>query len=128
MEGLFGTIIYHEGMMKGVSVSFYRDMDTYNKKLRSVYEEDSQCLRSDIIEMIEKGIEQGVFRKDVDYRIAIRMFGVQMESLKRMEEFLPPDVTAFEAYRSISIGFLRSIASPQGMDILDRLCKEENAK
>lgn len=128
MESLYRTIIYHEEMMKQVSPQFFRDMDSYNKKFRSVYEKDSKCLHNDMMIMIRSGIDQGVFRKDVDYRIAIRMFSVQMESLKRMEELLPPDVTIFEAYRSISMGFLRSIASPKGMDILDKLSRSEQHK
>lgn len=49
------------------------------------------------------------------------MFRIQMESLKRMEEFLPQDVTLNEAFDTISISFLRSIASQEGAKILERI-------
>ena len=38
-----------------------------------------------------------------------------------MHDVFPPDVTLAQAYESITIGFLRSIATPKGMQILDGL-------
>ncbi|MDE5807821.1 MAG: hypothetical protein K2H76_06855, partial [Muribaculaceae bacterium] len=66
-----------------------------------------------------KGIEQGVFRKDVNYPITLHLMRIQMESLKRMEEAFPPGITISDAFDYISTGFLRSIATPKGMEIID---------
>ncbi len=74
---------------------------------------------------INLGVEQGVFRQDVNYPITLRMMSIQMESLKRMEEFFPPDVKLQDALDTIIVGFLRSIASPKGMEILDDIRKKE---
>lgn len=46
---------------------------------------------------------------------------LQYESLACMHDVFPPDVTLAQAYESITIGFLRSIATPKGMQILDEL-------
>ena len=54
----------------------------------------------------------------------MRMMKVQMESVKRMEELFPPDITLLQIYDSISLGFLRSIASPAGMKLLDASARE----
>ncbi len=74
------------------------------------------------------GIKEGVFRKDANYNVILSLLRVQMESLKRMEEFFPPDITIVEAYNWISLGFLRSIATPKGMMTLDRLTDKFNVK
>lgn len=68
-----------------------------------------------------KGVEEGVFRPNIDYRIIIRLFMIQMESLKRMEENFPPDVTLLEAYETASTALLRSIATPKGLEILEEI-------
>ena len=47
-----------------------------------------------------------------------------MESLKRMEEFLPKDVTLSEAFNTVSIAFLRSIATEQGLKVLEEIRKK----
>lgn len=65
------------------------------------------------------GVRQGVFRDDVNYEIIIRLFRIQMESLKRMEGFFPKDISLVEAYNAISLGMLRSIATPKGMEVID---------
>ncbi len=123
MEALFRVLKSTQAALKFTSVEFYRDMDTYYKDLRQSYDKLADERFNSLMKVIETGIEQNVFRKDVNYRITLRMFEVQMELLKRMEEFLPGDVTLPEAFDSVSISFLRSIASTKGMGILDEIQK-----
>ena len=56
------------------------------------------------------------------------MMSIQMESLKRMEELFPPDITLLEVYDSICISFLRGISSPKGLEILDGLLEKHHFK
>lgn len=77
---------------------------------------------------IRLGIRQGVFRSDSNYPVIIPLFRVQMESLKRMEEFFPPGITLVEAYNAIALGLLRSIATPDGMRVLDELTEKFNIR
>lgn len=81
--------------------------------------------QTNMLKSIEEGLKQGVFRTDVNYPIILRMFRIQMESLKRMEEFLPSDVTLSEAFDTVSMSFLRSIASQKGTVILEKVRKED---
>ena len=96
-------------------------MDSSYARLRPVYDNQSDTWQRNMLKAIDDGIKQGVFRSDVNYPILLRMFRIQMESLKRMEEFLPQDVTLNEAFDTISISFLRSIASQEGAKILERI-------
>ena len=56
------------------------------------------------------------------------MLRIQMESLKRMEEFLPSSVTISEAYDTIITSFLRSIASEYGAKVLDETIRKYSAE
>lgn len=71
--------------------------------------------------VFQKGARQGFFRKDVNFALQYRLLWIQMESLKRMEEFFPPDISLLEAYDSICISFLRAISTSKGLEILEKV-------
>jgi AcrR family transcriptional regulator len=121
MEIMANVMIYHQQTMSKLSANFFRDMDERCNHLRGDYESNSMKWVGYIREAIDMGVRQGVFRKDSNYNVIIPLIRVQMESLKRIEEFFPPGITMVEAYNAIALGFLRSIATPSGMDTLDRL-------
>ncbi len=121
IEALFRILKQHQLTMQNINVEFLRDMDTYYCNLRNVYEQESRGWNHDLQHMIAKGIEQGVFLPDINYPVLLRMLRLQMESLKRMEEFFPPDISLFEAYDTICSSFIRSIASPKGIEILHKI-------
>lgn len=121
MEIMANVMIYHQQTMSKLSADFFRDMDERCNHLRGDFESNSMKWVSYIREAIEMGVSQGVFRRDANYNVIIPLIRVQMESLKRMEEFFPPGITIVEAYNAIALGFLRSIATPQGMVTLERL-------
>ncbi len=121
MEAFYLTLKTHQSVMGQASAAFFQDMDSSYARLRPVYDNQSDTWQRNMLKAIDDGIKQGVFRSDVNYPILLRMFRIQMESLKRMEEFLPQDVTLNEAFDTISISFLRSIASQEGAKILERI-------
>ncbi len=128
MEIMANAIIYQLQSINKLSASFFRDMDDRYNHLRRNYESASSKISVYIHKAIDMGIKEGVFRKDANYNVILSLLRVQMESLKRMEEFFPPDITIVEAYNWISLGFLRSIATPKGMMTLDRLTDKFNVK
>lgn len=125
IEAMIKVMEVHQKTIEQVTPQFFLDMDSYAKKMRELYDEenitDMELGFSNIIKM---GINQDVFREDVDYRISFRLIHIQMESLKRAEEFFPKDVTLSEIFNTLSINFLRSIATIKGLSIIDEYYKE----
>lgn len=121
MEAMLTIFQDQRDLMERVNASFFRDMDTYYKEMRPAYEKVDSEHDHEMLKLFRRGVEQGVFRSDVNYAVQTKMMKVQMESLKRMEELFPPGITLLEAYDSINIGFLRGIASPKGMKMLDAI-------
>lgn len=119
MEALVRTFQAHQEMMKEVNIDFFLDMDRFYPEVRKSFETHDKLWVDKVMIAINKGIEQGVFRTDVNYPITLRMMRLQMESLKRMEEVFPSEISINDAFNTISTGFLRSIASPKGMGIID---------
>lgn len=102
-----------------LNVNFFRDMDRLYQTVRPQYEKQRKEREMALAESFRIGIEQGLFRSDLNYLVIARMLEVQMESLKRMEELFPPDLSILECYDSISLTFLRGILTPKGLDILE---------
>lgn len=125
IEAFYHILKTLQRVMEQASSDFFRDMDCQYAKLRPVYDDQSDTWQTNMLKAIEEGLKQGVFRTDVNYPIILRMFRIQMESLKRMEEFLPSDVTLSEAFDTVSMSFLRSIASQKGIVILEKVRKED---
>lgn len=124
MEALAGIFLYQQKAMTRISANFFIDMDTRYHHIRGDYENNARKWTGYISKAIRLGVRQGVFRDDVHYEVTVPLMRVQMESLKRMEEFFPPEITLLQAYNAIAIGMLRSIATPRGMQILDNLAPQ----
>ncbi len=121
LEAWIKVMQIHRDMIQNVSVNFFRDMDTYYKEVRGRYRSREDNRNREMVKMCHLGVEQGLFRSDVNYEIITRIFEIQLESLKRMEELFPADITATEVYDTISFSFLRSIVTPKGMELLEKL-------
>lgn len=119
MEAFIKVFKHNRDFMGRINVAFYRDMDRLYKDKREAYEKNREARYEGMIKMFEKGVEQGMFRPDVDYNIHTRMMGLQMEAFKRIEELFPPGITLQRVFDNIIIGFLRSIASREGMKVLE---------
>lgn len=124
MEMMALSMREHRKMIQKMANALIYDLDDIYPELRKEFEAGMSRAHKSLLKAFEDGVSQGVFRDSVDYRITLRLFFIQIESLKRMEEIFPADVTVDQAITSISIGLLRSIATPKGMEILDRLLAE----
>lgn len=121
LEAMVRIMAYNRDNTKTISPAFFRDLDNLPPKLRDKYRAMDKERQEEILKTLELGVEQGVFRPDANYRALLGLIRVQMESLKRMEEFFPPDITTVDALDMILAGFLRSVATPKGMEILHQL-------
>lgn len=127
IEALVKVVRFHLAEMKRVNPVFFHDMDSYAKKMRQHYD-DAQTpeFNSGFMEIFQTGVRQGVFREEINYRITVRLFLIQLESLKRAESNFPADISISEIYSTLAVNFLRSIATPKGLSIIDDYLKFEN--
>lgn len=126
MEAMAIALNYHMAIMKNINIELLRDMDNQYHHLRIDFEKNHSDMCHIFMDAFSKGVEQGVFRNDIDYRITLRLFTLQIESLKRMEELFPSDVTLPDAYRHIILSMLRSVATPKGLEVLENLNEDYN--
>lgn len=117
MAAMINALDYHQNVMRNASVNFFTDMEEKYPELRSNYYAREQW-NDMVLKVMKRGVEQGVFLPDIDYRLHLQMLRIQMESIKRMEHSLPSGLTVIEAINAITLGFLRSIATEKGHEAL----------
>lgn len=128
LEAIILSFHKHRDFISHVNVNFFRDRDSHFAEAQCLSAQSKQKFIDNIVELLGKGVEQGLFREDVNMEVQCRLMLIQMESLKRMEELFPPDISLIDAYDSVSLGFLRSIASYRGLVILDDLIEKLSNK
>lgn len=121
MEGMLAITRLHREWLRHVSPEFFLDMDERVKSLRHTFDSRNEERNNHVMSVIEKGISQGMFRDNCDYAISFRLLRVQLESIKRMEDNFPSEITIDQAFNAIADGFLRSIATPRGIEVLESL-------
>lgn len=119
MEALIKIFDFHRRDLEGMSLKFFKDMDRLYPELRDDYEQRHEAVYESLEQVFRQGVEEGVFRDAVNFRILSRMLELQAESLKRMENLFPPEITLVEIFDTMTISFLRSIASTEGHRLID---------
>lgn len=108
--------IYHK-----TNKRFFEDMNKYPRvlgKLRENREKNS----SKTVDFFKKGVEQELFRDDVNFAIMNILVKEQVNIL--MNTNLCDDFSFFEVYESIMFVFMRGISTLKGQEILDSFIKE----
>lgn len=119
--GILRIFLIQREFISKVNVNFFRDIDQVCPEIKKYYRDE---IEKDILNsqyFFKQGIEEGVLRNDIDFTIQFRILQVQMESLKRMEEHFPPEISLIRAYDAIYIGFLRGIVSEKGMRMFEEM-------
>lgn len=115
MEAIIKCFLYNRDMMSKLSTEFIRDVELYINQSQIDPKALQNAHYQNLYEVLQKGVEEGYFRNDINLLVQCRMFVLQMGALKHIEELFPKDITLVDAYDSISIGFLRGIATNKGL-------------
>lgn len=125
MEGIIRCFLYNRDMMNKCNVEFMRDLNNYYSEQLNLNQkqlEQNQIKKMiHLHDVLKEGMEEGFIRNDVNLLVQCRMLIIQMESLKRMEEYFPEDITLIEAFDNIILSFLRGLSTSRGLEEIERL-------
>ncbi len=95
---------------------FFEDIEKYPKVVRYIDESRKENLDS-AMEFYKKGVEQGIFRRDVNYNIVRVMVCEQMDLLLRSE--ICKSYSPGEIYETVVFMHMRGISTEKGLKIVD---------
>lgn len=103
------------------------DMQKYHPEAWKIFEDFRTIFISECIQQnIEKGIEQGLYRKNVDAFIIAKMYSAKMDMCTDSEVF-PADKYDFKTIHLELMRYhIRGIASDKGLAYLKEKVKQEN--
>jgi hypothetical protein len=91
--------------------------EVYRKQFQEVNPKSIQVIRN----FFEKGIADGVFRKEIKKELQAYLFSIQLLSLADTETFCNPGFETKDLIATIIENFIRSIATPKGITQLEKL-------
>lgn len=101
---------------QNINRRFFEDMEKY-PKVRNYIEESRKENLDSAMEFYRKGVEQGIFRKDVNYDIVRAIVFEQMDTLVRSE--LCKSYSLAEIYETVVFMHMRGISTEKGLKIVD---------
>ena len=112
-----------EGLSK-VAPSFFSDLNKY-PKLKAYMAEIRKEQREMAVDYLSKGVEQGLFRKDVNFEIVYNIITTQFDIIIGSEDFRK--YTPTELFNNLVLNYFRGCATPRGVEIMDDFFQRHNA-
>lgn len=110
---------------KSICPQFFIDMNKFPKVVSTI-ESFKMKDREYAMEYYNLGIKEGFFRDDLNYEILEMLLNNQFNYIFTSDIFLRYD---FEAvYKTMMFAYLRGIATPKGLEILEKFVNEYNGK
>lgn len=111
--------------LKNIHPSVMYDLEKYYPEVMGKFDEyKNTVVKSWVESNLERGIEQGLFREDLNIPILSAMYLQRMSAIMRAEDY-PSDVTLSEVYIEIFRYHIRGVASEKGVDYLKEKMKKE---
>lgn len=110
--------------MQNANKSTIHDLKKYHlpiyKKIECKQKEDTNTF----IPLFQRGVEQGLIRKDLNIEITVWLLKSQFRALMD-DNYIPADkYPTGEIIRTIMLNFIRGIATPLGIEKIEKLMSE----
>lgn len=120
LEVILGVFLYSIQMVHSTNKRYFEEIKKYpeaEELIRRKREEDSDSA----IDFLRKGVEQGVFRSDVNFAIVQKLVREQMSLL--ISSDICSEFSFLEVYESIMFTYLRGISTERGARELEEFIK-----
>lgn len=128
LEAILKVGYVERSFVQGFDARFFRDMHNMFPDLQKFHQGVEHKREKAILEILQKGIDQGLFRPNLNYPVLIEMLRLQMESLKLAETRFPEGIRLEDILDTIHTSFLRSIVTRKGLDLLEEYTPDEEFK
>lgn len=114
---------YNIAKLRRINPRFFEDLKKYPQVMNYLRNERDKDFHI-VVNYFEKGIEQGIFRKDVNMDLFIRLLNLTFDNT--MESDISKNYSVNEIYSVVVITYLRGISTDKGLKILDEFINSTN--
>jgi AcrR family transcriptional regulator len=108
-----------------VTPSFFTDLLKYPKVVAYVTEV-SRGQRKLAVDYLSQGVQQGLFRSDVNFDIVYSVIVAQFDIMFSSKDF--SKYTPFELFNNLVLNYFRGCATPEGVRIMDEFFMRHSEK
>lgn len=122
IEAIF--VFMREGIkaMNSINPVFFKDLEKFYPAMWKVMEKEGKAKRFKLsAKLLNKGIKEGLFRKDFNVEIVSKLFHEQIGLLVNESIFPRDKYDRAEVFQNMIINFTRGISTPRGTEIIDRI-------
>ncbi len=126
MEVIIGILRYGLKSINVVNPIYLEDLQRFYPLIWSeTVNKSRQSGQHQLKGLLERGKEEGLFRKDIDTRLIARIFYEQINLIHSNEAFPIEEFPRKELFESIFLNFARGISTHKGIDVLEELLSNE---
>ena len=126
IEELFEVNRYMTQMIKEQNPTLGYDMQKYYPELhQSLMQEQRHRMHDAILANLVKGVEEGLYRKDMNVDIISKLHMTRMEYRYRQDSYQMNNIDSQDVMREIFIYHLHGIANENGIKILNEKLNSE---
>jgi len=121
IEALFRIMRQTIKVMSSVNPLFNKDIKKYFHEIhQSKFKSSENCRKQQAAELLEKGKREGLFRQDVDVKIIAEIYLAQIKSMNYEDVFPEELYSKKELVEHLLVNLLRGIATPKGMEMIEK--------
>ncbi|NND78103.1 MAG: TetR/AcrR family transcriptional regulator [Flavobacteriales bacterium] len=129
IEEMFEIGKYISSMLKEVHPSIHYDLEKYHPDaFEGSIREHKENVFGCISKNLEKGIEEGYYRKDLNIKVIAHLY-IRKIDLVFDAKIFPPNEITFDQVYGVMFGYhIRGIASKKGIEYLEKRQKKQKKK
>ncbi len=122
IEAIF--VFMREGIkaMNSINPVFFKDFEKLYPALWRKLEKEALAKRLELsVKLLTAGVDQGLFRKDMNTEIVSKLFHTQINLLTDDTVFPRDKYNHAEVFQNMIINFTRGISTQRGIEIIDKI-------
>ena len=128
LEAMLSIYFISREYVADISEVFLKDIERLYPEIQHECHERERLFLRELINLIESGQKEGVFRGGFNAEVAAILFSLQMRSVKPAMSSFPKGTSLIEVLDTMFINFIRGIASDKDIKIIDKVLADHNIK
>ena len=106
--------------INSINPVFFFDLKRFYPSIwKSKHEENKQKAYNMTHKLLRKGVNEGLFRKDINLNIVSKLFHEQMNLISDEKIFPRNEYSRSEVFQNMVINFMRGISTNKGIELID---------
>ena len=116
LELILHDLSYNLKESQGVSVEFIHDLQSYDRIMQAMNGRRETNMQK-AVEILSLGVEQGVFRKDVDFKLFYEFTTKQFRFMTQDPEC--QKLSLADIYKNVIVVYLRGCCTEKGLELIE---------